>query len=42
MRGSLQEWANGDACGARGGGFSFCRDVDDGVLAGIGGIEGPT
>ena len=37
---SLFKWASENACGASGGGFSFSRGVDDGVVAGIGRIEG--
>ena len=33
--------ASGGACGARGGGVSFFRGEDVGVVAGIGGREGP-
>ena len=34
-------WACGDACGARGVGVSILSSEDDGVVAGIGGREGP-
>ena len=35
------KWGSGDACGARGVGFSILGSEDDGVVAGIGGREGP-
>ena len=35
------KWASGDSCGSRGVGVSILRSEDDGVVAGIGGREGP-
>lgn len=34
-------WASEDACGVRDGGVSFVHGEDDGVVARIGGREGP-